>query len=139
MNGGGPGDPADGGRRPSRPLEPVGDIPGSFAALYRQGGARSRLRVSLGDLADRHEYCEDFAQLLSETARHAHLDAGLPRQDVLERVGRGLLGPDSGVDGPEAAWVLCRLAEILGWEPPAGVSGTPGDDSYTVCRPDRPD
>lgn len=110
------------------------DVPGSFAALYRDAGFRNRLRVSLAELADRHDFCEDLAQLLSETARHVHLDVGLPRQDVLERMGRGLQGPDAGVNEQEAAWVLCRLAEILGWEAPACVSGAPGDAAYTVRR-----
>lgn len=101
-----------------RPEPPLGDIPGSFVALYRDTGPRARLTLGLSALHERYDYCEDLAQLLVDTARHAHLDAGLPESDVLERIALGLQAEASGVDGPEGRWVLRRLAEVLGWAAP---------------------
>lgn len=115
-----------GGPPPARPPDPVGEIPGSFAELYRSAGSRGRLGVTVAELAERYDFCEDLAQLLSETARHVHLDVGLPRDEVLQRMALGLQGPDAGVDDAEAGWVLRRLAEILGWEPLAPVSRAEG-------------
>lgn len=99
-----------------RPPEPLGEIPGSFVALYRADGARGRVQLSLAELAERYDYCEDLAQMLVDTARQAHLDAGLPPSDVLERIERGLADGAAGASPAEAQWTLRRLAELMRWD-----------------------
>jgi len=41
---------------------------------------------------------------------------------VLDRVHRGLLVEGSVVAESEAGWVICRLAELLGWPIPTWAS-----------------
>ena len=70
-------------------------------------------------IAERYELCEDMAQMLTEHATQRKLDLGVPEDMVLERIHRGLLAEGSVVSAPEAGWVTCRLAELLGWAMPA--------------------
>lgn len=108
-------------------------IPEAFIDLFRPGGARAghRLTQPREVIAARHELCEDLAQMLTETAQEQLHALGVTPEDVLERIGRGLLAPDSPVSAAEAGWVLGRLAEVLGWALPApassqvGAGGTP--------------
>jgi hypothetical protein len=46
---------------------------------------------------------------------------------VLERVERGLVTEEAGVEAGEGRWVLRRLAELLGWPDP-GPAGS-GEDT----------
>lgn len=93
------------------------EIPASFAELFASPG-RVGPRPSRGWVAQRHEFCEDLATLLTEQADTIRWELGVTEADVLERVHRGLLAEGSGVDPIEAWWVLNRLAELLGWPAP---------------------
>lgn len=93
------------------------EIPASFLALYET----TRLRTTKADLAamaERHEFCEDLAQMLSETALdHLH-QLHITEADVLERMHRGLSAAGAPTSPAEARWVVTRLAELLRWPAP---------------------
>lgn len=87
-------------------------LPESFIALYRVPG-RLKLSAPRAEIAERHEFCDDLAQMLTERAQTLLWELGVTEADVLQRVGQGLL--DAGLQGGEPAWVLRRLAELLDW------------------------
>ena len=89
-------------------------IPPSFIALFVPPG-RLRPTESRAHIAERYELCEDFAQMLVETATSKRFELGADEADVLDRIARGLAAPGSLLDTAEAGWVLSRLAELLGW------------------------
>lgn len=89
-------------------------VPESFIALYRQPG-RLKLSASRDEIATRHEFCDDLAQMLTEQAQTKLWELGVTEADVLERMLRGLSVEDSVVNAAEAVWVTTRLAELLGW------------------------
>ena len=92
-------------------------VPDSFIDLYRSPG-RSRLAAPQREIAERYEFCEDLAGLLTEHARAMLFELGIDEATVLQRCQLGLQAPDAGVTAPEAVWVLRRLAELLGWPQP---------------------
>lgn len=98
-------------------------IPEAFVDLFRPPGAdRNRRPLETREvIAARHEFCEDLAQMLSETARDKLFALGITEADVLDRIGRGLLEAGSPVSAAEADWVIGRLAEVLGWSLPEGL------------------
>ncbi len=89
-------------------------VPESFIALYREPG-RVKLSAPRAEIAQRHEFCDDLAQMLMERAQTLLWQLGVTESDVLERVRRGLQGEDSVVNEAEAQWVVTRLAELLDW------------------------
>ncbi len=93
------------------------EIPQSFLALYSDA-RRQRLSAPWHEVAQRYELCEDLAQLLTTTAKDMEFSLGIAESDVLSRVHLGLLGEGAVVTPPEAQWVVCRLAELLGWALP---------------------
>ena len=100
-------------------------VPPSFIALYLQPG-RSRPSLPREEIAARHEHCEDLANLLTEQASARLWELGLSEDIVLDRIRRGLLVGGTALPAAEAHWVICRLAELLGWqippaEPPAAL------------------
>lgn len=97
-------------------------LPPSFVALFVAPG-RSRPSAGRGEIAARHELCEDLAQLLTEQAATQQWQLGVTEADVLERIERGLLAEDGPVTAAEARWVLRRLAELLGWPDPGPAAG----------------
>ena len=90
------------------------EIPQSFLALFVEPG-RQKPNASREHIAQRYELCEDMANLLTETASNMQFSLGITESDVLERMHRGLTGESAVVSDVEARWVLCRLAELLGW------------------------
>lgn len=92
-------------------------VPPSFIALFVEPG-RSRPTATREEIASRHEHCEDLANLLTEHASTRLWQLGVAEADVLERFHRGLLAGETALPPAEARWVVCRLAELLGWEPP---------------------
>lgn len=99
-------------------------IPPSFIALFVEPG-RTRPHAPREHIAERYEFCEDLAHLLTEQAGNKLWQLGITESDVLQRVAQGLAGDAAGVDEAEARWVLRRLAELMGWAdpgegPPAG-------------------
>ncbi len=102
-------------------------IPPSFEAVHAD--ARGRLTLRRDEFRARYELCEDMAQMLVEHSQAVHHDQGVSEDLVLARTGAGLASAESGFNPAEAAWVVTRLAELLGWpwaglavraEPPAG-------------------
>ena len=88
-------------------------VPESFIALYRD--ARHRLTATRETIAARYELCEDMAQMLTEHCSTIHFRDGVDETEVLRRVHRGLLVPPTTVETADAAWVVRRTAELLGW------------------------
>jgi hypothetical protein len=95
-------------------------LPESFARLYRAPGGQRFTRPAR-EVHERHEFCEDLAQMLVDTARDKLFALGVAEADVLERIEQGLLGDGAPVDEAEARWVVTRLAELLGWPLPPGL------------------
>ena len=104
-------------------------IPASFLALFVPPG-RTRVSAAREEIAQRYELCEDLAQMLTEPAADKHWDLGVDEAEVLRRIGQGLLETTAVPLTPtELQWVLCRLAELLGWPlpllEPAGATPSP--------------
>ena len=93
------------------------EIPPSFVALFVAPG-KTRPHTAREVVAARYELCEDLANLLTTTARDMEFSLGIAESDVLSRCHQGLLGEGAVVTPPEAQWVVCRLAELLGWDLP---------------------
>ena len=92
-------------------------VPPSFIALFVPPG-RIKPTEPREFIAQRHELCDDMANMLTETAQTQLWQLGITEADVLERVHRGLLGGTAGLSEAEAGWVTHRLAEILEWDDP---------------------
>jgi Fe2+ transport system protein FeoA len=93
-------------------------VPRSFIEVFVPPG-KIKPTESREVIAARYELCEDLAQMLTEAAQARLFELGIAEQDVLERMHRGLLADAALVSADEARWVIRRLAELLGWEPPA--------------------
>lgn len=89
-------------------------VPESFIALYRVLG-RLKLTAPKAEIAQRHEFCDDLAHMLTEQAQTKLWELGVTEADVLERMRRALQGEGSVVNEAEARWVVTRLAELLEW------------------------
>lgn len=92
-------------------------VPESFVALYRRPG-HLRLTAPRDEIAERHGFCDDLAQMLTERALQLRFELGIDDADVVERVLQGLQAPEAGLSEAEAVWVVRRLAELLGWDDP---------------------
>lgn len=93
------------------------EVPPSFLALYTSQATR-RLTQPIGEVRDRYELCEDLSQMLVEHPSIQQGDDPASRQRVLATTRAALEGEASPVQYNEATWVIHRLAELLGWEPP---------------------
>lgn len=103
-------------------------VPPSFIALFVPPG-RTRPTAARDEIAQRYEFCEDLATMLTEHAKSRLWELGVTETDVLQRILRGLQDGDSTVAPAEAQWVVRRLAELLEWDPLP--SQPAGDDSAT--------
>jgi hypothetical protein len=92
-------------------------IPPSFSALYVPPG-RIKPTISLREMAQRYELCEDLAQLLTEQAANQQFQLGITEDLALDRCLQGLLATPEVLSETEARWVVCRLAELLQWPLP---------------------
>ncbi|MEI7515906.1 MAG: ATPase with chaperone activity [Betaproteobacteria bacterium] len=93
------------------------EIPPSFVAVFVAPG-KTRPSASHAEVAARYELCEDLAQTLVPTATQLQLNRDLHASAVLAQCLEALVGPGPVVERAEARWVVCRLAELLDWEPP---------------------
>jgi hypothetical protein len=93
------------------------EVPPSFIALFVAPG-RIKPSAPREHIRERYEFCEDLANMLTETARTRLWELGIAERDVLERIGEGLREGPIGLREEEAVWVLRRLAELLGWDDP---------------------
>ena len=94
------------------------EVPPSFMALFTSP-AGHRLLEPMATVRARYELCEDLANLLTDRCSTVRFRDGVDETTVLTRCHRGLLAPPASVEPPEAAWVVRRTAELLGW--PADV------------------
>lgn len=109
------------------------DIPQSFMALYLTPG-RSAPNAPQDIVIARYEQCEDMACTLTEAAQTVAFKEHLSQAEVLTRCHQGLLASPAAFTGKEAVWVICRLAELLGWDAPAALNGGTG----AACAATRP-
>jgi len=96
-------------------------IPSSFIELSCPSTG-IRKKPEWATMAERHELCEDMAQLLTEQARQALVKLGITEADVLRKMLQGLLTEEARLSEMEALWVVCRLAELLQWPLPANLA-----------------
>lgn len=93
------------------------EVPPSFSALFASPSGL-RLLQPMSVVRQRYELCEDLAQMLTEQASVVMFKSGRSQRGVLQQMQAALTGPESVVDPAEAAWVVRRLAELLGWDAP---------------------
>ncbi len=87
-------------------------LPESFLALFQVPG-RTKPTATRAHIAQRYEWCEDMAQLLTEPAREHMFKLGIAEADVAQRLGQTLAGDATGLSEAEATWVTARLNELL--------------------------
>ena len=92
-------------------------VPPSFIALFVPPG-RIKPTESREHIAARHEFCEDLATMLVETAQTKAWELGLSEDEILRRTHLGLGTGGLALTAAEARWVTTRLAELLGWPAP---------------------
>jgi hypothetical protein len=93
------------------------EVPPSFVALFTSPSGH-KLTEPMKTVRERYELCEDMAQMLMEQASIALFKSGGSEREVLQKMQAGLSAGESPVSAPEAAWVVVRIAELLGWEMP---------------------
>lgn len=93
--------------------------PQSFMAMYAAPG-RSRPNAPQELVLARYEQCEDMACMLTEHAQTLAFKEKFSESEVLARCHRGLRDDAADFNEKEAEWVICRLAELLGWEAYSG-------------------
>ncbi len=98
--------------------------PQSFMAMCVKPG-QTRPSAPQEVVLARYEQCEDMATILAERAQTIAFKENLSEKEVLARCHHGLQTEDADFTEKEAAWVICRLAELLGWEPPKFALTTP--------------
>jgi hypothetical protein len=72
----------------------------------------------MGLVRERYELCEDLAQMLCDQASTAAFETGASEPDVLAGMQAALSAEGGPLQACEPAWVVTRIAEILGWELP---------------------
>ncbi len=92
--------------------------PQSFMAMYITPG-RDRPNAPQNVVLARYEQCEDMATILAEQAQTLAFKENLSENEVLKRCHQGMLTDAAKFNEKEALWVVCRLAELLGWELPS--------------------
>lgn len=92
------------------------EIPQSFIALFCTPG-RLKPNATQEVVETRYALCEDMACLLTEHAQTMAFNTGASETEVLQRCQQGLLADTAVFAENEAVWVICRLAELLGWAP----------------------
>jgi hypothetical protein len=103
-------------------------LPESFTVLYVPPG-KVKPSISMRDMAQRYELCEDLANLLTEKAANMQFTLGITEELVLQQCELGLLTEPSVVSPVEARWVVCRLAELLNWPMDQLLKAPPPEES----------
>ena len=96
------------------------EVPRSFILLFVPPG-KIKPTESRAVIAERYEFCEDLANLMTEHASATQFDLGITEADVLGQCHRGLLVEGSVLSNAEAGWVVRRLAELLDWICPEAI------------------
>lgn len=99
------------------PIDNQIEPPQSFMAMYVKPGQTRPIAPQDVVLA-RYEQCEDMACVLTEHAQTLAFKENFSEAEVLTKCHQGLLAGDANFSSREAAWVVLRLAELLGWEAP---------------------
>jgi hypothetical protein len=99
------------------PIDNQIEPPQTFMALYVKQG-QNRPNAPQDVVLARYEQCEGMAAILAEQAQTIAFKENLSEKEVMERCHLGLRTGDAHFNEKEAAWVICRLAELLGWEMP---------------------
>ena len=94
------------------------EVPPSFVALFTAAGGH-RLVQPIEVVRERYELCEDLAQMLCEQASAAAFKSAAGTDDILAGLQTALSAQDSALRASEPAWVVTRIAELLGWDLPA--------------------
>lgn len=89
-------------------------IPQSFIALFIEPG-RIKPSATREHILERYDFCEDLANMLTETAATKLWELGITESDVLDRMHQGLVAAGLDLNEAEAQWVLTRLSELMGW------------------------
>jgi hypothetical protein len=97
------------------------EIPASFMMLYVKPH-QHKPSLTRAELTQRYELCEDLANMLVDTVSTQQFQMGITEDDALEKCWRGLLQQPDLVNDSESFWVVCRLAELLGWPMPTSTS-----------------
>lgn len=104
-----------------RPMDDASQIhlPESFIRLYARPGQPRPAHLAQ-HIARRFEVCDDMAAALVTRAQEVQFKLGITEADVIDKVLEGLLelagdDADSVLSPPEARWVVCHMAEQLGW------------------------
>ena len=90
------------------------NVPASFVAIYTPEG-RARPTPPRQWLEERHDLCEDLAQLLTDKAKDKVWQLGITQDDAVERIELGLPQLALDLSPPECQWVMTRVREILQW------------------------
>lgn len=104
------------------PIENQIEPPQSFMALYVKPG-HTRPTAAQEVVLARYEQCEDMACILAEQAQTLAFKENLAEKEVLERCHQGLASKGTDFNASESRWVICRLAELMGWKPPEFADG----------------
>lgn len=94
------------------------EVPASFLALFTAPGGH-RLTQAMATVRERYELCEDLAQMLCEQASTAAFKSGASEGEVLSGLQTALSAEGGPLQASEPAWVVTRVAELLGWESPS--------------------
>lgn len=94
-------------------------IPESFIRLHARPNQPRPAQLA-ERIARRFEVCDDMATALVTRAQEVQFKLGITEADVIDKVLDGLLelageDADSVLSPPEARWVVCHMAEQLGW------------------------
>jgi hypothetical protein len=95
------------------------EVPPSFVALFTGPGGH-RLVHPMSLVRARYELCEDLAQMLCEQASAAAFKSSASESEVLAGLQAALAAEGGPLQDREPGWVVTRVAELLGWESPAG-------------------
>lgn len=93
------------------------EVPPSFVALFTGPGGH-RLTQPMTAVRERYELCEDLAQMLCEQASTAAFKSGAGESEVLAGMQTALSAERGPLQAGEPAWVVTRIAELLGWKLP---------------------
>lgn len=100
------------------PIDNQIESPQSFMVMYVTPGS-SRPNAPQEVVLARYEQCEDMACVLTEHAQTLAFKENFSESEVLSRCHQGLRDDASDFNENEARWVIYRLAELMGWEPPS--------------------
>ena len=94
------------------------EVPPSFLALFTTPNGL-RLTQPMAEVRRRYELCEDLAQMLCEQASAAAFKSGGSEEQVLAGLQAALCAEGGPLHEREPAWVVTRVAELLGWPLPS--------------------